>query len=115
MTVSSGAITNHASGAKGHPCILKLVNSHADTQNLPQYCPYMNGPQSGSGKHNRRENSAIKGGYVQNTQRSETPAFARCGTTDLDDLARKSSLGSNCDNGSQSSDTSPPAKTTKTS
>ncbi|KAM7535400.1 hypothetical protein Aperf_G00000091350 [Anoplocephala perfoliata] len=113
MTVSSGAITNLANGAKGHPCILKLVNNRTDSQNLPQYCPYMNHPQSSSNRHNRRENSAANGGSIQNTQRSETPTVARCDTAEREELARKSCLGSNCDNGSYSSDTSSPAKTTK--
>lgn len=124
MTVSSGAISGRPNYARGHPCLLKLVNSHTDSQNLPQYCPYMNQSQSSPlhsaskhGSHGRHEGNNPSSGNCQiitsiDAPQAETPATTLCGTMDTEELARKPSCGSNC---AKASDTSPPSKGTKTS
>ncbi|KAL5971125.1 hypothetical protein TSMEX_001131 [Taenia solium] len=124
MTVSSGAISGRPNYGRGHPCLLKLVNSHADSQNLPQYCPYMNQSQSSPthsaskhGSHGRHEGNNPNPGNCKiiastNAPQAETLATTLCNAMDTEELARKPSCGSNC---AKASDTSPPPKATKTS
>ncbi|KAH9284823.1 hypothetical protein ECG_02993 [Echinococcus granulosus] len=124
MTVSSGAISGRPNYVRGHPCLLKLVNSHAESQNLPQYCPYMNHPQSSPihsvskhGSHGRHEGNNPNAGTCKiststSIPQAETPTTTLCGSMDTEELAHKSASGCNC---AKSSDTSLPSKTTKTS
>uniref|UniRef100_A0A5K3EYG3 LAM_G_DOMAIN domain-containing protein n=1 Tax=Mesocestoides corti TaxID=53468 RepID=A0A5K3EYG3_MESCO len=103
MTVSSGAVSGRPNYPKCHPCLLKLVNSHAENQNVPQYCPYVNHaqgspPQSGNrhGVNGRHEGGGGglnngKGGSGINAPPTETPATPGC-TLETEEIA-----GSSCE------------------
>ncbi len=114
LTVSSGAISGRPSYPKGHPCLLKLISSNAENQNLPQYCPYMNqqggqnhsqgspphGRQGGHGRHGPgpNNNGGGGGGNGQNhvTTHDETPTPAE--TVATDEAAPRSQCESSCAN-----------------
>lgn len=66
ITVSSGAISGRPNFTKSHPCLLKLVTVAPDSQNLSQFCPFMNQQgAAGTQQSHQQQQQHQHGGYRQ--------------------------------------------------